>query len=164
MVRPILMVYYIQSHPYELLLQSLPISAEALGSYPALQQQTAAAMVVAGYELEARLMGGTRMILPLLYSREPEQAACYLKENPDLGDIMCKGQQDVQLGEASAEGGGGPGQKAQSRSGHHPDLGRPLKGGPSCQESEASPSQASGTRGPYARSGIDNSLAIIMTT
>lgn len=91
MVRPILMVYYNQSHPYELLLQSLPISAEALGSYPALQQQTAATMVVAGYELEARLMGDTRMILPLLYSREPENAACYLKENPDLGDIMCKG-------------------------------------------------------------------------
>lgn len=48
-------------------------------------------MVAARYQLEARLMGDTRMIKPLLYSREPEPAAKYLKDTPDLADIMCKG-------------------------------------------------------------------------
>ncbi len=48
-------------------------------------------MEVASFKLKTRLLSDTRLIAPLLYSRDPPAAASHLKSNPSLADIMCKG-------------------------------------------------------------------------
>jgi len=53
-------------------------------------EETAAAMLVHAYKLEAEQLPNSRMLAPQLYSNNPVEAAELLKKDPSLSTVMMK--------------------------------------------------------------------------
>jgi len=81
----------VQDEPLELVLQSLPASAEQLKSVPSTQLESAAGIVVTAIPLETPLLEGLPVPEVRFYSTDPAIAAASIQNNPELLVTMIKG-------------------------------------------------------------------------